>query len=312
MAASTLNVSFSDLKSVTGRELGFTGTSGNWDAEQAADVAAVVNTALRRIYTAHDWNWLRIPTTLSLWGSITGTMTVSGGSNTTVTADSSVFYPTVVGQTIVSTNGSYTISAYTSGTVVTVSTNASADTGEDFTITATGNYRLPDDFGGIDGEMFFASGTSYAPVKIMGQADILRMRSQCDETGIPRCAAVRWTNSDSSTFQACELMVFPLPDQVYTMNWRYRKLPDALVATTNEYPFGHLSFSELFRTGCLAAAEEFKGVPGVHSARYQQLLAEAIARDGRMAAQTLGSPAFPYYDEYFERGGRVRYNGALP
>lgn len=317
MAVSTLNVSFTDLRTVTGRELGYGPAVSDWSSDAAAvtHVDNVVKTGLRRVYGAHDWNWLRVPTTITVWGSITGTIsTVGGTGNKTITASASVFYPTCVGKTLVAdtSENEYTVATYISGTQITVTADASADALDTFTITADGQYPMPDDFGGLDGEFFFQDGTSYHPLKIMGQAEVLRARAQTDMTGIPLFAAVRWVDSTNALFQACEVMMYPTPDAAYVLNYRYRKLPNALVTTTAEYPYGHSGFSELFRVACLAAAEEDRGIPAIHSARYQALLAEAIARDGRMTAQTLGTQADWRDNDFYERSGRTKYNGSLP
>ena len=116
---------------------------------QNSNVNAAVESGEARFAGAHDWGFLRPRLNLTLWPTVTGT--AAAGLTTTVTATTAKFHPSMVGHSIVFTAGStYTITAYTSSTVITVNTTAAADSSKAFTVTADGIYRLPDDYGGME------------------------------------------------------------------------------------------------------------------------------------------------------------------
>lgn len=314
MSVSTLTTTYDEIVSSIGYKLGYGRTAASWSTDQSANVAAVLKSGLRRVYGAYDWKWLKIPTTITVWSSISGTIsTVTGTGKNIITASTSVFYPTMVGKTLVSTAASYTISSYTSGTVVTVATDASADAGHAFTITGNGDFILPDDFGSIEGQFTHSTGSGYADIVVVGHQDLLSLRAASDWSGLPQWASIWYGDSDNSTDQKRYVSFHPTPDASYTLSYRYRKLPNLLVDSSNEYPFGCQPFSELIRVSCMAAAEEeVNEVPGVSAARYEQLLSEAIVKDGLMAAQTLGLPRSSWDGELpYERGGSVLYVGEL-
>jgi len=99
------------------------------------------------------------------------------------------------------------------------------------------------------------------------------------------------------------------PNDDFTLKYRYYILPDALVLTTYEYPYGSAAHSETILESCLAIAEsrEKDGGDGSHQARFGGLLQSSIDHD-----RSLGSPIvhFGYngdnsdgveFDNYYNR-----------
>src|SRR3972149_1254990 len=94
----------------------------------------------RGVRLTHIWSFLRPEEQIIIWPTATGTMTISGGAGTTCTAAAAAVSPSTIGATLVAdtSENEYTITGYTSSTVVTLGSDASADTGDTFTITPNG------------------------------------------------------------------------------------------------------------------------------------------------------------------------------
>ena len=71
------------------------------------------------------------------------------------------------------------------------------------------------------------------------------------------------------------------------------KLRATMIDTTNQYPVGAESLTQLITEACLAAAERnLDDQQGIHTKRFQDLLPLAIAADLEMTSPTsLGSDA---------------------
>lgn len=297
MAESTAALSYDDLMRVVSERAGygFFATQGEGlTADQETEILTYVDEGYRTFLLAHEWSFTRPLTTSVLFATTdaTTTMTVSGAGNTTITASAATFFPTMIGHTIVSTNASYVISAYTSSTVVTVTTDASADNGLAFQITANGSYRLPDDFGGLIGEVFYQQGDGrWIPIAQLGVAELVELLQITEGTGRPTsCAVDPQPLSTSETIgQRHDLLAWRIPDADYTIRYRYQVLPDKLVTTA--YPYGGALHAETIKYACLSAMErtKFVTVNGPYDQQFQKLLVQSIKRDNRGArANSLG------------------------
>jgi hypothetical protein len=63
MSESTLSMGYPDYRKLIGRFLGYGGTSTNWSADQIDEIQFVMDSGLRRFYTAYDWRFLKPVTT---------------------------------------------------------------------------------------------------------------------------------------------------------------------------------------------------------------------------------------------------------
>ena len=182
---------------------------------------------------------------LEAWMTASGTTDgspVESGGSTTVTATEDVFYPSMVGKSIdfTTSENSYTITAYTSSTVVVVSGDASGETDAAFTITADGYYRLPDNFAGLrDGFTFDPSSTEcYYDIKMASEHKV-RSELMREETGRPYICAVRPVEFDPTLGQRFDVMLHPIPDADYTLNYRAIVVPERL-DSVNKYRWAGL------------------------------------------------------------------------
>ena len=266
--------------------LGYGTDYTNATAGQKDRVDQCVKSGLRCFYwpisvtgRMHRWSFLKPTGTITLWPTTTGVCT----GTTAITAGTGMaFYPLMAGYEMVDNTtpyASYTLITYNSVTSFT-GDDITAVSGHKFTVTADGSYALPDDFGQIEGTFRFATGSGNAAPILVGEADIRQKRTLNDQTGTPVYVAVRPKSTTNATGQRFELLAYPTPDAVYAMTYRYSVLPNALVATTAEYPYGGAMHGETIRESCLAAAEAMMNdTQGIHKALFAERLAVSIAAD---------------------------------
>ena len=257
MSESTLSLTFENLGQSTAFDLCWgrkaTVAEGLTSA-QAANVEAANRVGYRDFLGAHDWSFKRPRVTFTLWATVTGT--AAAGLTTTVTATTAKFFPSMIGHSIVFTAGStYTITGYTSSTVITVSSTAAADSSKAFTITADGAYRLPDDFGSLySTEILFAAGNNDTrKIRVTSESLVQAALQYNANPARPTMAGVRPLAATGTTGQRFDLVAHPIPEQDYPVNFRYEVHPNAL--TAGLYPYGGLTYAETIRKCCLAAAE---------------------------------------------------------
>jgi len=183
---------------------------------------------------------------------------------------------------------------------------------------AVWEYDLPDDFGGLEGDLTYSGTNTTLPVSlpVVGEGTIRQKRTESGQTtGQPRLAASRPKKAADALGQRWELVVWPTPDAgTYTAEGVYYVLPEA-VGTTRPYPHGGAAHAETFLAACLAAAELFlNGAPGPHTGNFQARLAASMAADRRFKPARLGyNGDASDQDEAFSARERVllpvKYNG---
>jgi hypothetical protein len=151
---------------------------------------------------------------------------------------------------------------------------------------------LPDDFGGLEGEVYLVSTGSAAawPVKQVNDGMLLnRYNLLPTTTGKPQMLAVRWTKGTGSTAgQRAEFYIWPKADADYTLTFDYYILPDALT-TGAPYAYGSAVHAETILESCLAVAEaRLDDAQTNHAERFRERLAASIVHDRRSKPQSLG------------------------
>ncbi len=294
-----LDLTFADLYTEVAYYLGYGRDSTKWGAVRTAAVKLYVNDGYRhflmgldpRTRTAYEWSFLSPAATITIWATASGTMTVSGAGDTTVTdSTNSPFYASMVGHTITSTNASYTITAYTSSSVVTVSADASADTGNAFTITATGKYSLPSDFGAIVSLFAFDENTGSVFLYEEAPVQIRKLiAGSGSTTGTPSHFALQPRAYTTTDGQRWEIHVWRIPSSDFTMYYRYRTHP-ALMTADAVFPVGGLHHTQTVLQCAIAAAElRERDGEAAQAARRDELLAASIDLDARLKAHIHGS-----------------------
>lgn len=152
---------------------------------------------------------------------------------------------------------------------------------------------LPDDFGGIDGQIT-VQGSNVAlnpwPLSIMNEGTLRQYYALTPtRTGRPLAAAVvPLKQTTVASGQRFQLNIFPIADQAYTLLFPYYISPDALT-TGNPFPLGGLQHAETVREACLMAAENFlDDAAQIHHQKFMERLAASVNMDRRLKAQLTG------------------------
>jgi hypothetical protein len=330
MAESTLSISRTELRVRIAEFLGYGRTAANWSTDQSSVIDEVLDSGLRRFYfppaiegyafNGHEWTFLKPVDTITLWPSISvdSTVTVTGvhaAGTTTVTASEAKFYASMIGKSIGITDiGTFTITGYTSSTVISVSGDATC-AGKTFSLAADGTYRLSDDFGGASEDSFtFGTDEAYRTLKRASDAIIRSFYQGGVTSGIPEYGAVRpVANFTGATGQRFELYVWPTPSQVFTLSFKKLILPDALTSSF-PYTYGGMAHSETLIASCLASAEiKLNDEKGVRFVEFIDNLKASIAVDRRNISPWLGYNSDRSVDPPIRRSRviNVTYDGNL-
>lgn len=148
---------------------------------------------------------------------------------------------------------------------------------------------MPDDFMQIvEGIAFDNSESRYDPITIVDAARIMEQKAINDTAGTPCWAAIRAKSQTAGSAQGFELLLYPKPDAIYTLHFRYVVYPNKL-STTNLYPYGGAWHSETVLESCLAVAEErHDDEQRVHTTRYIERLAASVSMDRMNGPLTFG------------------------
>lgn len=298
---SSLSYSYNDLKMEISHYLGWGrggGNSGSRSDEQNQVIDACVKSGLMKFYVnsrGHQWSFLKPTYEFSVWGSFTAlagrTVTVA---TTTVTATgTTVFYDSMIGKTITANSLSAVITAVDSDAgTLTVATSLGSASGQTWTMTADGTYQLPDNYAGLDGPITFTDTTNYRPLRNRGDAWIRAAKQLSQTASRPLEYAIRPKTSDGSAGQRWDLLLWPIPDAVYTLSFRMLVAPNSLVDGTYPYPFGYQLHGETILASCLAVAEAKENDDRGRGPMYedfQERLTASIEADKRVgAAEYLG------------------------
>lgn len=158
------------------------------------------------------------------------------------------------------------------------------------TISGQADYEMPEDFGGIEGDLTFERDDNYCEIIMVPEQRIRQLR-QMNYADSPPCeAAIVVLESDGTSPQRFQLMLHPTPDAVYTLTYRCNVNPRPLSAT-NPYTICGPEHAETLKEAILAACEkDLDDTQGIHAAAYQSLLAGSIARDRKTkSAEWIGS-----------------------
>jgi hypothetical protein len=304
MAESSLSIGYAELRQVIANYLGLGLTVSAWSTTEVAQIELIIKSALRQFYfpppiidefnqrKVYEWTFLepvREMDTIAPYSD--GTVAIDNGA-TTVTLTDGVWpdWTATNGSLIIGTT-EYFIASRTSDTELELTSAYPDDTETEATyvLQHDGNYDLEDDFGSIIGNLVIESENYKPDIVIVGEGKIrsLRQSGALTAQSNPVFAAVRpKEHTDTTTGQRFEIMFYPLPDDVYTISYKMGILPQMLVDTTLEYPYGGAMHAETLRAGCVAAAEEqengnrLDGRPTYDKKKlFEERLAASIALD---------------------------------
>lgn len=343
MAESTLTALLSDIEKELNRFLFGSRSAPADTGDEAADIQRAIDRGIRQFLyppiltrlqerVSHRWSFLQTWTTINIFGDFSGSITsVADPSKLTDTAadfqpDTADTGAELVGQTVVvkdvsaGTTTNHTISAVDSSTVLSITPNLGAGiiATDTYTIQVDANYNLPDDLGGIRGQLKFQTRTGYPPVEVTSPHRIERLRMDTRNTRKfrPRFAAVRprqihtSTADESSGVESArfELMLWPVPDASYVLEYAYDHLIDKVRdddggGPTNypHVPPGGLVHSETIMASCLAIAEEYGDTPAT---RYRDLFMQRLEASVSLDRQLTTAEVVGYNEDNSDLSSR--------
>jgi len=312
MAESSLSIGLPELIQEVGFFLDY-GRTGH-DADQLAEIMSVIQAGVRRVYyppaigqavAGHEWSWLRPTTTLALQQTVSGDLTrgtfTAGDPLTQETTLARATYVSGTQSTLVV----YGVSGTASETGIWYPTSDENSDTNAFTpseVADTSKYDLPDDLGRIVGSIHFPANEYRRSIEIVSIGHILEMRAINAFTSTPIYAGIRYKTSDGSGGQRQEILLFPQPDQNWTLSYEYEAYNSAL-SDSYPYPLGGMQLAELYIESCLAVAESrLNDEIGNHTSQYQALLIDAIERDKKHDPRSYGQMG--HVEDIHHRRGR--------
>jgi len=295
---STLSQTRTQLRQEIGYFLGYGRTVDDWSTEEESDIDAALNKGLRQFYfpprltpqeSAHEWSFLKpIDTLTTIASYTTGTIAVADESKTvTLTTGTWPSWAATHGSLVIDTV-EYAISTRDGDSQITLSSafDGTTLTAGDYTLWHDGNYDMPDDFGGMEGEMTFAVTTQFMPLKRIGEGQVRAERQLTTARSRPIFVAVRPKESDGTDGQRFEAMLVPIPGSTtYTLTYRKRILANALSATIIN-PYGGMAHSDTILASCLAAAElQIEDAKGARWMEFKERLAASVDADRKANSQ---------------------------
>lgn len=150
------------------------------------------------------------------------------------------------------------------------------------TVASVDSYQLPAEFGGMTGPITFITDDNRWTTLIERDENFIRqarMRDQNNITSYPLNYAIRPYDSDGSDGQRWELMLWPKPDKVYTLQYRYHAYQDRL-SVDNPWPLGGSAHGETILQSCLQIAEQrLENSSGVQRDKFMERLAASVSHD---------------------------------
>lgn len=319
---STLATTVLELRQEIQRYFGY-GRNTLWSTineDAQGDVLSALNRGMRQFYnpmplpgesSAHEWSFLRGFSVVSTAAPYsTGTITSSGVTITGQDTSSSdttepTFTASMVGRILYADGQAREIVSFTNSDVIVVdrafssnlTSTGSPAVGQTYEIWAVA-YDMPSDFGGLKGQITFEDGEGYSPLTLVNESAIRHMRSQESVfKSVPEYAALvpKTVATGTASQQVSQLLVWPIPDQVYDLHFAYTVMTDRVYTSATDagmdtsdtyYPVGAMVHGETLLASCLAIAEqmmdEFNN-PGKMHAKYMERLASSISYDRRNA-----------------------------
>lgn len=312
MAESTLSMTYNDLLSAVGHYLGYgrntayladtaspkTETS-DWDTSQTADVEDCVKSGLRQFYnppilpnmrTQHEWSFLKPTTSLTVSTDYsTGTIAINNGSATVTLTDGTWPSWAATNGTLVVDDVEYSIATRTSNSEIVLNSawSLTSISGESYVLVHNGVFVLPDNFGGMNGQIFtFVPDEASHGVRIISEEQLRLLVQNNDTTGTPVYATIRPVSTTGVSGQRYEAIFYPRPDEAYVLYYKYQILPNALTSSLI-YPLGGMPHSETVLQSCLAIAEQrIEEEEGLHTRKYYERLETSVSYDLNMSVPT--------------------------
>ena len=153
-------------------------------------------------------------------------------------------------------------------------------------------YAAPDDLGGVEGPMTFTTTTARPCVVPQLQLQALRYEVQRQPalTGPPRFFAIDQVELEAVTGQRYTFVIFPTPDQSYTLNYVLHVHPNAM-STATDKAYGGMQHSDTIMAAARleAAHQVAENMIGEADKAYREALTRSVQYDSnKLRAETFG------------------------
>ena len=156
------------------------------------------------------------------------------------------------------------------------------------TLAGASEVALPDGFGRLISDLHYEATVRNPSVIQISYAQLSARLADSVDQSDPQFVATRFKASTGAYGQRQELVLWPVPDAVYTLSFRYEAFACKL-SDTNPYPLGGMKFTQLIVESCLAVAEQrANDERGLHSEQFASMLAASIAQDRKNGARYFG------------------------
>lgn len=287
------NVNFTILQERVGHYL--FGVRTGFTSDQQSDIKDCMDDGLRRVYSMHDWSFLRpladVTTTAPY---VTGTITIAAG---VVTLTGGTFPAWAASGILKVNNRYYSVATRDSNTQITLnSTSVTVASASSYQL-ATPEIQLDATFDAVanDSDLTYYPSPEvwYPPVQWRHDATIRQLEGNNPEFNRPVFYSVRTVAFDPTVGSRKVLAMYPTPDQAYTLRVPMILRP-VLLDSTNIYAIGGEVLSQVMLEACLAAAEHnFEEREHVHEKRFLELIGMAISDDQKRSSPTSLGPDAP-------------------
>jgi len=278
------------------------GIRTGFSLDQTSDINDCIQDGIKRVYSARDWSFLRpMADVVTTAPYATGTITIAAG---VVTLTGGTFPSWAASGVLKVNNRYYSVASRGSNTQVTLdATSVAIATASSYQL-AMAEIPLGAAFDSVanDSDLTYYPGPDcwYPPVKWRHDATIRQLEGNNPEFGRPVFYSVRTVTFDPSVGSRKVLVLYPAPDQAYTLRVPMILRP-VLLNETNLYPIGGEMLSQVILEACLASAEHnFEERKHVHEDQYLKLIEQAILEDKDRSSPTSLGPDAP-------RGERSRF-----
>lgn len=292
-STTTTDVSHSILQQRIGHYL--FGMRSGFSEDQQNDIKDCLHDGLRRVYSAHNWSFLRPVVDVSTTAPYTtGTVTIAAGVVTLVGGT----FPSWAADGVLKVNNQYYPVASRGGdTEITLdSTSVAVATAANYQL-ARPEISLGDAFDAVanDSDLTYYQSPEcwYPPVKWRHDSTIRQLEGNNPEFDRPVFYSVRTVRFDPTVGSRKVLALYPTPDQVYTLRVPMILRP-ILVDEVNLYAIGGEVLSQVILEACLASAEHnFEEREHVHEKRFMEMIGLAIRDDQERSTPTSLGPDAP-------------------
>jgi hypothetical protein len=253
-----------------GVAVGIGANFNQWDHPEVEKVDSVIQRGIHRFYQpagtgqrfqrGYQWSFLKplgtlitsAPYSTGTIEVVSGVMTITGGVFPSWVLDGAFHFDGTSGavSTIVGYEGIGVTSVSDAYDEVTlVNTTINADAGTTFSLDRP-KYSMPATFDGMDGPLTYESGSGNNPIRVFPEYDVRRRSQNYNSSGTPQVAGLYPEDPDATTGTVRKIKLYPSPDAVYVLEYRYKIEPADLAE--GEFPLGGRVNAETILMSCLA------------------------------------------------------------